>query len=152
VDPVETKRTTALELGATEVLDAVTPEELVELVRARTGGRGADVAFEAAGRVDTTLAAYRMTRRAGTVVAVGAADSKATLDLGAWEHVSSGKNFRGSLAGDAHSDRDLPILVRLAETGRLDVGRMVTRRVGLDADAILGAFSDGSGIRTVVTP
>ncbi|MFC8512757.1 zinc-binding dehydrogenase [Streptomyces sp. NPDC057257] len=152
IDPVPAKRLLALELGATDALDAAPGEELVGRVQELTGGRGVDVSFEAAGRVDTITSAYRMARRAGTVVTVGAPDSASRLDLGGWEAVSSGKRLTGSIAGETHADRDLPTLVRLAETGRLDVGRLVTHRIGLSADDILTSFDDHEGIRTVITP
>lgn len=152
VDPVAAKRSLALELGATDTLDSAPGAELVETVQEMTGGRGVDISFEAVGRIDTITTAYRMARRAGTVVTVGAPDSGSKLDLGGWEAVSSAKKLTGSLAGDALGDRDLPMLVRLAETGRIDLARMVTGRIGLTADAILKAFDDRDGIRTVITP
>ncbi|MBY8861013.1 alcohol dehydrogenase catalytic domain-containing protein [Nocardia sp. CA2R105] len=152
VDPVPGIRSLALELGATDVLDSLPGPELVAQVQELTGGRGVDAGFEAVGRVDTITSAYRMTRRAGIVVTVGAPDSSSTLELGGWEAVSSGKKLTGSLAGDANADRQLPNLVRLAETGRLDVGRLVTDRIALDAQQILRSFDVHDGIRTVVIP
>ncbi|MGI5452728.1 zinc-binding dehydrogenase [Streptomyces sp. CA-249302] len=152
IDPVPAKRLLALELGATDALDSAPGEELVERVQELTGGRGADVSFEAVGRIDTITSAYRMARRAGTVVTVGAPDSTSKLDLGGWEVVSSGKRLTGSIAGEIHADRDLPALVRLAETGRLDVGRLITHRIGLTAHDILQSFDNHAGVRTVITP
>jgi len=48
VDPVELKRTTATQFGATDGIDP-TAGDPVEQVRAATGGRGVDYAFEAIG-------------------------------------------------------------------------------------------------------
>jgi threonine dehydrogenase-like Zn-dependent dehydrogenase len=57
----------AKRLGASE---AVSPEggEIVQQVRALTGGAGADVCIEAAGRPETALACFAAVRTAGTVV------------------------------------------------------------------------------------
>lgn len=43
-------------------------------------------------------------------------------------------------------------LVRLAESGRVDLERMVFRRIGLDADEITAAFAVDRAVRTVNPP
>jgi L-iditol 2-dehydrogenase len=60
-------------MGAEDVLDftACSPEGREEWVRARTGGRGADVVFEASGAPEAVVQAMRCTRDAGRVVVVG---------------------------------------------------------------------------------
>ncbi|WP_235489848.1 zinc-binding dehydrogenase, partial [Frankia sp. AvcI1] len=152
IEPVPAKRRLAADLGATDVLDPTTTDDVVGTVRDLTAGRGVDAAFEAAGRVDTTLAAYRMTRAAGTVVAVGAAEATAVLALGAWEHVSSGRNFTSAVYGSADIDVDFPLLVRLAEAGRLNLERLVSTRIGLSAADITAAFADTESVRSVILP
>lgn len=60
-------------MGADDVLDftGCSPEERMEWVRARTAGRGADVAFEASGAPEAVVQAMRCARDAGRVVVVG---------------------------------------------------------------------------------
>lgn len=63
----------ARDMGADDVLDftGVLPEERAAWVRARTGGRGADVVIEATGVPDAVVQAMRCARDAGRVVVVG---------------------------------------------------------------------------------
>lgn len=60
-------------VGASETLsiESSSPEERIEWVRERTGGRGADVTIEAAGAPAAVAQAMRCTRDAGRVVVVG---------------------------------------------------------------------------------
>ena len=57
VDPVEMKRKTAEQFGATDLIDPADGDP-VEQVRAATGGRGTDYAFEVIGLPETILQAY----------------------------------------------------------------------------------------------
>jgi propanol-preferring alcohol dehydrogenase len=51
---------------------------------------------------------------------------------------------------------ELPILVEYVSQGKLDLSKVVTRSVPLEADAINEAMDDlerfGSGVRTVIVP
>jgi L-iditol 2-dehydrogenase len=69
----ETRLDTARAVGADATLDITesSPEERLEWVRERTGGRGADIAIEAAGAPEAAIQAMRFTRDAGRVVVVG---------------------------------------------------------------------------------
>jgi threonine dehydrogenase-like Zn-dependent dehydrogenase len=57
-------------LGATRIID-LQREDAREVVRALTGGRGADVVFEAAGHPDALALAFELVRRGGVVVLEG---------------------------------------------------------------------------------
>ena len=70
IDPVEMKRKTAEQLGATDLIDPADGDP-VQQVRALTEGRGADYAFEVIGLPETIQQAYAMARRGGTAVVVG---------------------------------------------------------------------------------
>ena len=70
IDPVPMKRRTAAELGASDLVDPA-DGDVAEQVRALTGGRGADYAFEVVGRPETMVQARDLTRNGGTVVVVG---------------------------------------------------------------------------------
>ena len=151
VDPVGSKREKALTMGATDQIDP-TAGDVVERIRDLTGGRGADVAFEAVGRTETITTAFRAARRAGKVVVAGAADSVAKLDIGCWELAASGKILTSTLAGNANAMRDFPMIVRYAEQGRFDLGQFVSRTISLDAVAIRAAFDDKESVRVVIKP
>jgi threonine dehydrogenase-like Zn-dependent dehydrogenase len=70
IDLSETRLGIAERLGASSVVHAREVEP-VERVRALTGGAGADVCIEAAGRPETALACFAAVRTAGTVVLIG---------------------------------------------------------------------------------
>ena len=67
VDPVEMKRKTAEQLGATDFVDPSEGDPVAQ-VQQLTGGRGVDYAFEVIGLPETTLQAYNMIRKGGTAV------------------------------------------------------------------------------------
>jgi S-(hydroxymethyl)glutathione dehydrogenase / alcohol dehydrogenase len=123
----------------------------VEQVRALTAGRGADVTFEVVGRPELMVQAYKMARVEGTVTLVGMSAVGQTVTLPAASAVFSGKRLVGSPVGGAQILRDFPRFIRLAETGQLDLGSLVSRRIGLDQinDGIEG-LTRAEGVRTVI--
>jgi S-(hydroxymethyl)glutathione dehydrogenase / alcohol dehydrogenase len=150
IDPTELKRTTALRLGATDAVDPTTTDP-VEAVRALTGGRGADYAFEVAGLPETLTSAYALTRRGGALVMVAVQGPAASLSWAPFDMVRNEKRVLGCWYGSADFHRDFARLVELAEAGRLDVASMVTRRMTLDeVNEGLAALERGEVIRGVI--
>ena len=130
VDPLENKRSAALGSGATDAIDP-TSADLVDEVRRLTGGRGAHHTFEVVGNPTTITQAWDAARRGGTVALVGMSAADAMITMPALSLASDDKPLCGSLYGGTQARRDIPLIVELAETGRLDLASMVTRRVPL---------------------
>jgi S-(hydroxymethyl)glutathione dehydrogenase / alcohol dehydrogenase len=150
VDPVAARREASLRLGATHALDPADGDP-VEQVRALTDGRGADYTFEAVGRPELIVQAFDMARPAGTVTVVGMPSKDDVITLPALRAVFSGKRLVGSKVGGAQILRDFPRYVRLAETGRLDLGAMVSRRIPLDrVNDGIALLDRAEGVRTVI--
>ena len=150
VDPLESKRRTAVLQGATDVVDPAAGDA-VEQVRALTQGRGVDYSFEAVGRADTTLTAYRMARRGGIVTMVGMPPFDSTISFPGLELFLDAKEIRVSNMGSSQMRADFPRLVALAESGRLDLGSMISRRITLDeVSEALFTMEESEGIRTVI--
>jgi S-(hydroxymethyl)glutathione dehydrogenase/alcohol dehydrogenase len=150
VDPVASKREAALRHGATDSIDPAEGDP-VEQVRARTQGRGTDHAFEAVGHPEPMMTAYHAARRGGVVTLVGMPPADSTITFRAFELFLDVKEIRVSNLGNAQILRDFPRLVGLAETGRLDLASMVTRRIALDdINDAFRAMDAGEEIRTVV--
>jgi S-(hydroxymethyl)glutathione dehydrogenase/alcohol dehydrogenase len=64
---------------------------------------------------------------------------------------SDEKKILGCMYGSAQVRRDFPRLVELVETGRLDIGAMVSRRISLDGiDDAFRAMEAGEVIRSVI--
>lgn len=152
VDPVAMKRQTAAELGASDLVDPA-EGDVVEQVRALTGGRGADYAFEVVGRPETMVQARELARSGGTVVIVGMPAFDATVTFPAYSMFYDEKRLLGSNYGSAQVRRDFPRLVSLIEGGSLDIAPMVTRTIALEeVNEAFAALLSGEVIRSVIVP
>lgn len=150
VDPVASKRQAAIAHGATDAIDPADGDP-IEQIRALTRGRGADYSFEVVGRPETILAAYRAARRGGTVVVVGMPSHSSTVSFNGLELFLDAKEILVSNMGSSQIRRDFPRYVALAETGRLDLASMITRRIRLDdVNDALRAMETGEVIRSVI--
>src|SRR5438094_2662865 len=131
IDPVELKRKSAEQLGATDLIDPAAGNPISQVQEA-TGGRGTDYAFEVIGLPDTITQAYNTARRGGTVVVVGMPRMDAMVTLPAFPLFYDEKKLLGCVYGSAQVRRDFPRFISLLETGRLDVGARVPRRIKLE--------------------
>jgi S-(hydroxymethyl)glutathione dehydrogenase/alcohol dehydrogenase len=150
VDLAPARREAGLRAGATHAVD---PAEAgtVDQVRALTEGRGVDYGFEAVGRPELMVQAFDMTRPAGAVTFVGMPAADAVLTLPAISAVFSGRRVAGSVVGGAQILRDFPRFIRLAETGRVDLAAMVSRRIKLDeVNDGIRLLDQAEGLRTVI--
>jgi S-(hydroxymethyl)glutathione dehydrogenase/alcohol dehydrogenase len=150
VDPVELKRKTAEQLGATDLVDPSAGDPVAQ-VQSLTGGRGADYAFEVIGLPETILQVFAMTRTGGTAVMVGMPRMDATVTFQAWQLFGGEKKLLGCVYGSAQVKRDFHRFIGLVETGRLDLGAMVSRRISLDeVNDAFRAMAAGEVIRSVI--
>jgi len=151
IDPVELKRKTAEQLGATDLVDTNAGDP-VEQVKALTSGRGVDYAFEVIGLPETTLQAYNMIRKGGTAVMVGMTRAEAEVTIPTFDLFFNEKTLKGCKYGSGQVRRDFQRFADLIETGRLDTAAMVSRTVGLDdVNEAFRAMEAGEVIRSVIT-
>jgi S-(hydroxymethyl)glutathione dehydrogenase/alcohol dehydrogenase len=150
IDPGENKRSAALAFGATDIIDPA-GADAVDEVRKLTGGRGADFTFEVVGSPATFVQAVDLARRGGSVTLVGMPPSDSVFSLPAFPFAVSDKRLLTSYYGDTQVRRDIPLIIELVETGRLDLASMITRRLPLDQvnDAVR-ALEGGEQIRSVL--
>ncbi|CAI5503340.1 unnamed protein product [Closterium sp. Naga37s-1] len=135
VDVAEDKLQRCRALGATHTVNAA-KEDVVDAIRAITGGRGVDVAVEALGRAETFGQTVHAVRDGGRAVMVGIANAGTTAAVDitrlipAWGlptcmlpstplFPSLQIKIIGSYGAKARSD--LPAVVALAAAGRVDV-------------------------------
>jgi S-(hydroxymethyl)glutathione dehydrogenase/alcohol dehydrogenase len=150
VDPVASKRDQAATCGATDFVDP-TDTDVATALREATDGRGADFTFEVVGSPDLAVQAFKGTRKAGTVTLVGMPSTDAKLTLPAFRLFSDEKRVLGCWYGSANVDRDFQRCIDLVEAGRLDIGTLVTRRIGLaDLNQAFDDMVEGRVIRSVV--
>jgi Zn-dependent alcohol dehydrogenase len=134
IDINDSKFALATELGCTHTLSALDPN-LVATVKDLTQG-GVDYSFEISGSKPAMTSAYAITRKGGEVVCVGLG---ATGDLYQYPHaslVAEEKAIRGSLMGSGVADRDIPMLLRLYQDGKLPVDRLKSSTMGFDGQGI----------------
>jgi S-(hydroxymethyl)glutathione dehydrogenase / alcohol dehydrogenase len=150
IDPAPGRREASVRVGATHTVDPAAGNP-VEQVRTLTEGRGADYSFEVVGRPELMVQAFDMARAEGTVTLVGMPAVGDTLTLPAIQAVFSGKRLAGSVVGGSQILRDFPRFIRLAESGQLDLGSMISQRIKLDEinDGI-ALLTRAEGVRTVI--
>jgi alcohol dehydrogenase len=146
VDPAQSRRKLAEQLGADLVLD---PDAQVrDRILSLTDGLGADVAVEAVGIPETFESCVELVRPGGRVANVGVHGSSATLHLERiWIRdliLTTGLVDTGSI----------PLLLRLLTSGRLKTDGLVTHRFGLDEiQAAYDVFShplDSDAVKVVL--
>jgi propanol-preferring alcohol dehydrogenase len=152
VDLDEGKLALAESLGATPVRGGTGAADPVATIRRLTRDRGVDVALELIGLPTTMSQAVRSLAVQGRAVIAGLAQEPLSLDT-----------YRDLLGREAeligandHLLQELPLLLELARRGSLDLSRIVTRTVPLDAGAVNGVLDEldryGAPVRTVIVP
>jgi threonine dehydrogenase-like Zn-dependent dehydrogenase len=118
-------------LGATRVVD-VTREDLPDVVRDLTGGRGADITFECTGTERALVACGETTRMSGKIAVVGFHQGAGrTLPLGYWNWMAFtivNAHFRD----EATIMRGMSVGMRLLSSGALSMEPLVTHRFALE--------------------
>jgi Zn-dependent alcohol dehydrogenase len=149
VDPVESKRKLALELGATA---AFAPAEAEQAIKDLTSG-GAEVTFEAAGVPAVLEAAFRAARRGGTTVAMGLPHPSRMLSLQALAFAGLGQSLLGCYMGSAAPQRDIPRYIGLWKAGRMPVDRLQSASMPLERiNDAFESLASGAAVRQVLLP
>ncbi|MFE9554734.1 Zn-dependent alcohol dehydrogenase [Streptomyces sp. NPDC006703] len=149
VDVSPEKEALARIAGATDFV--IASEATAKDIRGLTGGQGADVAVECVGRAVTIRTAWESTRRGGRTSVVGIGGKDQQVSFNALEIFHWGRTLAGCVYGNSDPAADLPVLAEHIRSGRLDLGSMVSERIGLDG--IPAAFDNmiaGKGGRALV--
>ena len=148
VDMNESKLDEAKAFGATH---AVTPDDFEAAKAEITGGEGFDYALECIGNPATMRASYDATRRGGTTVIVGVGKADEVLSLSAFELFFNEKTLVGSYYGGTDVRTDFHKLLRLYKAGKLDLERMISRRLKIDEiNDGLAELKTGNVVRQVI--
>ncbi len=147
VDPNPARRALAARLGATATAD---PTEAIAAARAATDGRGADVVIEAAGVPAGFALSVEAVRPGGQVIWLGKTGVDAQVPF-RWGSLMQEKRITRSSYGGARPAQDFPLLAQAALDGRLDLGAMISARIGLaEIDAGFAALKRGETVRSVM--
>jgi NDMA-dependent alcohol dehydrogenase len=152
VDPLEAKRKSAYDFGATHT--AVWACDAVNLIRDLTRGVMADCVVVAPSDItgDDVRDALALTRKGGTCVLTGMAPSgPLPVHLDIQDLVLMNKTLCGTVFGSCNPRAEIPVLAGMYTAGQLRLDEMITRRYRLDD--INAAFDDllgGELIRGVI--
>ncbi len=149
VDVSPEKEGLARAAGATHYLlgGPTLPKE----VRGLTEGRGVDAALECVGAATTIRQAWSCVRRGGTCVVVGLGPRDQQVTFNPLELFHFSRTLTSSIYGNSDPEKDLPRLCEHIRSGRLDLGALVTDRIGLDGVAeAFERMKRGEGGRSLV--
>jgi 2-desacetyl-2-hydroxyethyl bacteriochlorophyllide A dehydrogenase len=146
IDSVADRLELARSFGAQPV--HLTDEDPRSAVRAATDGRGVDAAIDAVGHPDALELACRVTRKAGTVSAIGVYAERMELHMGiVWIKGLTLRTGQANVIG--HVDRVLAML----DAGVLDPGPLVTHHMKLeDAVEAYAVYDRREALKIVMTP
>jgi alcohol dehydrogenase len=152
VDRLANRLEMARRMGADHVIDSSHTDPVAEIMRL-TGGRGVDVAIEALGTQATFEACLRVLRPGGTLSSLGVYSTDLVIPLGAFAAGLGDHRIITTLCpgGKERMRR----LMSVVQSGRIDLGPMVTHRFKLDdiekAYDLFGHQRDGV-LKVAITP
>ena len=146
IDTVEERLGIARDFGAEPV--HLTEDDPRAAVKAATDGRGVDAAIDAVGHQDALELAARVTRKAGTVVAIGVYAERIPVHMGiVWIKALTLKTGHANVIG--HVDRVLAMM----DAGVLDPAPLVTHHMSLaDAPDAYAVYDRREALKIVMTP
>jgi Zn-dependent alcohol dehydrogenase len=150
IDLVDSKLAAAKNFGATHVINAAA-EDQQDVVRALTGGRGADYVFVTVGSVKAMDGGLALLRRGGTLVMVGLPAVGDKLQLEVVNFADASQRMLGSKMGSTRLQVDVPNLVALYRQGRLKLDELITDRYPLtEINEAIAAVKRGEALRNVI--
>lgn len=150
VDIADDKLAAAREFGATAAFPADAPD-LVERVRALTGGAGVDYVFVTVGAKPAIEQAFSLVAPGGAVVFVGMTATGVMVEIDATEIAGNSQRVLGSKMGAGRLPIDIPLLVSLYQAGRLKLDELVSRTYPLEQiNEAIAAVKRGEARRNVI--
>ena len=149
IDLSEDRLAQARHHGATDT--RVAGEDIVDRIRAETGGFGADYTFEATGTVQVMRQAVESAREAwGLATMVGVAGKGETLDI-VPRFLITGRRVTGSSFGGVKGRTQVPQLVERWLAGEIDVESLLSHRLALEeVNRGFELMAEQDGIRSVI--
>jgi 2-desacetyl-2-hydroxyethyl bacteriochlorophyllide A dehydrogenase len=146
IDSVEERLAMAREFGAEAV--HLTEDDPRAAVKRATEGRGVDAAIDAVGHADALELAARVTRKAGTVSAIGVYAERIPVHMGiVWIKALTLKTGHANVIG--HVDRVLAMMA----AGVLDPAPLVTHHMPLvEAADAYAVYDRREALKIVMTP
>lgn len=140
----------ALALGAHEAVDT-TQENALENVRDLTRG-GVDIGLEFAGVIPALEFTYNATARGGKTVTAGLPHPSKKMEFAPVKLVAEERTLQGSYLGSCIPSRDIPAYIKLYQSGRLPVEKLMTHTLQLnEINEAFERLAKGDAIRQIIT-
>ncbi|HEX9031882.1 MAG TPA: NDMA-dependent alcohol dehydrogenase [Streptosporangiaceae bacterium] len=133
IDPVEFKRTKALELGATHVASSL--EEAGPIVGLLTRGQMADsfiITTDVAEGAYVGPALDLVAKRGKVVVTAVGHPAETQISGSLWMLTMMEKQIRGALYGSSNAQHDIPRMLELYNNGQLKLDELITTEYSLE--------------------
>jgi aryl-alcohol dehydrogenase len=147
VDPVESRRRVADELGATATIDPIGDVDVVGAIRQITG-EGATHALDTTAIGAVINQAIDALAPLGMLALVGVGEPEVTINV--QKVIGGGKTIRGVIEGDAVPQEFLPRLLALHADGRLPLEKLIRTYDFDDIEAAVADAASGSTIKPVL--
>jgi S-(hydroxymethyl)glutathione dehydrogenase / alcohol dehydrogenase len=151
VDLLDRKLEFARRFGATHTVNGSSGDPVAQ-VRALTGGRGVDYAFEVVGTPKTMRQAWDCLAKRGMAVVVGVTPMTTEVAVPVMSLVYEERVLTGSVYGSSRPRLDIPKLIDLYRSGRLLLDELLTRTYPFaEINEAYAALERGEVARSVVT-
>ncbi|KWT56779.1 alcohol dehydrogenase [Streptomyces albus subsp. albus] len=145
VDPIAARRSLAMELGASAVIDPTAEDDVVAALRDLTHG-GPRYAIDTTGKPAVVSQAIGALRKRGTLALVGIG----TAQFDTLPVLTKGLTLRGVTEGDAVPAKTIPELIGLYRQGRLPLEKLITEFPFTDIEAAAEAAATGRVVKPVL--
>lgn len=148
VDRVAARLDLAVELGATDTVDA-SSEDVAARLADLTGGRGVTLGFDTTGHPGVARTALDAAAVRGTVLVCGAPPpgTEIAVDI---QGILTGKVLRGVTMGDTEPRELIPRLVALHAEGRLPLEKLEKRYALDDIGSAIDDMHSGRTVKPVI--
>ncbi len=147
-DPLPEKRKMAMEMGATDTVDATADGAAGEIVE--MSGGGVDYAVEAVGRPQSAQLSVDVLKRGGTATILGMMPLAEKVGLSAMD-LLSGKKLQGAIMGGNRFPVDIPRLVDFYMKDMLKLDELISERIPLEqVNEGFAAMEKGDTARSVI--
>jgi aryl-alcohol dehydrogenase len=148
IEPMETRRALALQLGATHAIDPFAGE-IAPMMRA-IAPAGVDYVLEASGAAAAAQAAFGYMGTRGVLGLVGVPPSGSQLHLPLDLAITFGFSVRGVIEGDSDPQSFIPELLALHRSGRLPFDRLITTFPFAQINAAVAEQKAGRVVKVVL--
>ena len=151
IEPKESRRALALELGATDAIDPIEHEDFEAEIR-KIVPDGVNYAVDTTGRPPTLDNLTRCFTTQGTLAMVGMTSPTNDVSFAGLQFLASGLTVKGIIEGDSHPDKFIPELIAYYQDGRLPLDDLISTYALKDINQAVHDHHEGLCTKAVLLP